>query len=68
MLILWSLGQHQDKKWRESNNRILRIKYQTDSKKEGTDLTWYNINIKIHDIMCNANEIIKHYFGNLNRI
>ena len=27
--------------------------------KEGNDLTWYNINGKMHNIMHNVNEIIK---------
>ena len=35
--------------------------------KEGDDLTWYNMNGKMHGTMCKVNEIIQHYFNNLER-
>ena len=35
--------------------------------KKGNDLSWYNTNSKMHDTMHNVNEIIQHYFNNLER-
>ena len=50
-------NEHQIIEHQASNVKVI-------PKKEG-DLIWYNINSKIYGTIYNTNEIIQHYFNNL---